>query len=92
MYIFSKDLFSYGDIDGGAGANSRLQHPMDIAWNHKRNILYVADSYNHKIKYINGISDSHKQNHYNNGSGNAMTGGMASPGGSVHTLPLPVKV
>ncbi|CAI6356454.1 unnamed protein product [Macrosiphum euphorbiae] len=87
------DLFSYGDIDGGAGANSRLQHPMDVAWNHKRNILYVADSYNHKIKYVTGLSDSHKQNHYNNGGGNTTTGGIpGSTGGSVHTLPLPVKL
>jgi len=66
---------------------------MDVAWNYKRNILYVADSYNHKIKYVTGLSDSHKQNHYNNGGGNTTTGGIpGSTGGSVHTLPLPVKV
>lgn len=65
---------------------------MDVAWNYKRNILYVADSYNNKIKYVTGL-DGHKQNHYSNGVGNATTGGIVvSTGGSVHTLPLPVKV
>lgn len=66
---------------------------MDVAWNYKRNILYIADSYNHKIKYVTGLSDNHKQNHYNNGGGNTTTGGIpGSTGGFVHTLPLPVKV
>jgi len=64
---------------------------MDVAWNHKRNILYIADSYNHKIKYVTGLSDSYKQNHYNNTGVNA-SGGIGSSNGSVHTLPLPVKV
>lgn len=65
---------------------------MDVAWNFKRNILYVADSYNHKIKYVTGLSDNPKLNHYNNGGGNPSPGGTGSIGGSVHTLPLPVKV
>jgi len=64
---------------------------MAVAWNHKRNILYIADSYNHKIKYVTGLSDSYKQNHYNN-SGVNLNSGIASNNGSVHTLPLPVKV
>lgn len=66
---------------------------MDVAWNYKRNILYIADSFNHKIKYVTGLSDNHKQNHYNNGGSNATAGGnTSSSGGSVHTMPLPVKV
>lgn len=64
---------------------------MDVAWNHKRNILYVADTYNNKIKYVTGLSESHKQNRYKANSVN-MTSGIASNAGSVNTLPLPVKV
>lgn len=63
---------------------------MGVAWNYKRNTLYIADSYNHKIKYVTGLSDNHKQNYYN---ANGNTGGIAgSTGGTVHTLQLPVKV
>lgn len=42
-------LFEFGDTDG-VGDNARLQHPLGIAY-HKGQ-LYVADSYNHKIKII----------------------------------------
>lgn len=65
---------------------------MGVAWNYKRNILYIADTYNHKIKYVTGLSDSHKQSHYNNSNGNAASGIVGSTSGSVNTLPLPVKV
>lgn len=27
----------------------KLQHPLGVAWDEKRNLLYVADSYNHKV-------------------------------------------
>ena len=40
-------LFAFGDRDG-KGAEARLQHPLGIAWS--AGMLYVADSYNHKIK------------------------------------------
>lgn len=63
---------------------------MDVAWNHKRNILYVADTYNNKIKYVTGLSDSHKQSHYKPSVN--MTSGIATTTSSVNTLPLPVKV
>lgn len=45
------NLFSYGDIDG-KGRDAKLQHPIGVAWDHKRNLLYVADTYNHKIKIV----------------------------------------
>ncbi|KAJ7325217.1 hypothetical protein JRQ81_018237 [Phrynocephalus forsythii] len=45
------NLFAFGDIDG-SGINAKLQHPIGVAWDKKRNILYVADSYNHKIKFV----------------------------------------
>ena len=43
------DLFEFGDRDGVAEA-VRLQHPLGIhAFN---GMLYVADTYNHKIKVL----------------------------------------
>lgn len=44
-----RSLFEFGDIDG-TGGNARLQHPLGIAF--KDGTLYIADSYNHKLKRI----------------------------------------
>ncbi|CAH2323141.1 NHL repeat-containing 2 [Pelobates cultripes] len=41
------NLFAFGDIDG-IGINAKLQHPLGVAWSPHTNLLYVADSYNHK--------------------------------------------
>lgn len=43
-----KNLFAFGDVDG-VGINAKLQHPLGVTWDKKRNLLYVADSYNHKV-------------------------------------------
>ncbi len=48
--IVGKGLFDFGDTDGAA-PRVRLQHPIGIAWH--ENTLYVADTYNNKIKRIN---------------------------------------
>ncbi|XP_062463893.1 NHL repeat-containing protein 2 [Pezoporus occidentalis] len=45
------NLFAFGDVDG-AGINAKLQHPLGVTWDKKRKLLYVADSYNHKIKIV----------------------------------------
>ncbi|XP_063289920.1 NHL repeat-containing protein 2 [Pelobates fuscus] len=45
------NLFAFGDIDG-IGINAKLQHPLGVAWSPYTNLLYVADSYNHKIKAV----------------------------------------
>ena len=42
-------LFDFGDVDG-TGREVRLQHPLDVAWGDGK--LYVADTYNNKIKVI----------------------------------------
>jgi sugar lactone lactonase YvrE len=42
-------LFDFGDVDG-TGRDVRLQHPLGVAW--RRGKLYVADTYNNKIKVI----------------------------------------
>jgi thiol-disulfide isomerase/thioredoxin/DNA-binding beta-propeller fold protein YncE len=47
--IVGEDLFEYGDIDGDY-TKARLQHPLGIVYHD--GILYVADTYNSKIKKI----------------------------------------
>ena len=42
-------LFEFGDIDG-IGNQARLQHPLGIV--HYKDKLYVADTYNHKVKVV----------------------------------------
>jgi thiol-disulfide isomerase/thioredoxin len=43
------DLFEFGDRDG-AGDEARLQHPLGLALEGGR--LFIADTYNHKIKTL----------------------------------------
>ncbi len=45
------DLFSFGDVDGRLG-DSRLQHTLAVVGDGAGN-LYVADTYNSKIKLVN---------------------------------------
>ncbi|MFN6515980.1 MAG: thioredoxin-like domain-containing protein [Nostoc sp. CreGUA01] len=45
----SGDLFGFGDVDG-QGENVRLQHCLGVEY--AENFLWVADSYNHKIKLV----------------------------------------
>lgn len=47
--IVGQDLFEFGDIDG-TGHTVRLQHPLGITW--YEGVLYVADTYNNKIKKV----------------------------------------
>jgi thiol-disulfide isomerase/thioredoxin len=42
-------LFEFGDRDG-TGEQVRLQHPLGVAWHGGK--LYVADTYNNKIKVV----------------------------------------
>jgi thiol-disulfide isomerase/thioredoxin len=44
-----ESLFDFGDVDG-VGTEARLQHPLGV--DAVDEILYVADTYNHKIKTI----------------------------------------
>jgi sugar lactone lactonase YvrE len=45
--IVGTDLFAFGDQDG-AGNDVLLQHPLGVLW--RDGVLYVADTYNNKIK------------------------------------------
>jgi thiol-disulfide isomerase/thioredoxin len=47
--LVGEDLFEFGDIDG-AFASARLQHPLGLAF--ANGTLYVADTYNHKVKQL----------------------------------------
>ena len=47
--IVGLDLFVFGDVDG-ADQRVRLQHPLGIT--NFEGTLYVADTYNHKIKRV----------------------------------------
>lgn len=45
-----KGLFDFGDCDG-KGKQALLQHPLGVHYSKDR--VYIADSYNHKIKILN---------------------------------------
>jgi thiol-disulfide isomerase/thioredoxin len=51
--IAGGDLFEFGDRDG-RGDDVRLQHPLGLSWAGGR--LFVADTYNHRIKTIDPVS------------------------------------
>lgn len=47
--LVGEGLFEFGDRDG-TGPEVRLQHPLGLALG--EDVLYVADSYNHKVKQL----------------------------------------
>lgn len=47
--LVGQDLFIFGDVDG-IGPQVRLQHPLGVCY--YEGVLYVADTYNHKIKKL----------------------------------------
>src|SRR5437868_2664520 len=48
--LIGEGLFKFGDVDGKY-PTARLQHPLGVAFHDGE--IYVADTYNHKIKKIN---------------------------------------
>jgi sugar lactone lactonase YvrE len=48
--IVGEGLFEFGDRDGVGPHAVRLQHPLGVAWHD--GLLYVADTYNHKVKRL----------------------------------------
>jgi sugar lactone lactonase YvrE len=48
-------LFTFGDRDGNS-SEARFQHPLGIVY--YRGLLYVADTYNHKIRVVNPADGS----------------------------------
>lgn len=45
------NLFAFGDVDD-IGVDAKLQHPLGVAYCDSSKTLYVADTYNHKIKKV----------------------------------------
>jgi len=50
--LIGEGLFKFGDQDGTA-KEVRLQHPLDVAYSPSDKMLYIADTFNHKIKIMN---------------------------------------
>jgi len=48
--LVGEGLFDFGDVDG-QGDKVRLQHALGVAWHDGK--LYVADTYNSKLKVLN---------------------------------------
>jgi hypothetical protein len=57
--IVGHGLFDFGDIDG-IGIKARLQHPLGIFYNASDRLLYIADTYNNKIKTVNPMTKESK--------------------------------
>jgi thioredoxin-related protein len=70
--IVGKGLFDYGDNDG-TGKTARLQCPLDIQADQEHRMLWIADTYNNKIKRI-GINSEFV-------SSVAVEHGLDEPGG-----------
>ena len=68
-------LFHFGDEDGGRSV-ARLQHPLDVA--RVGDELYVADTFNHKIKQVFPLTENV----------NTLVGGHGSAVGSFSQLQL----
>lgn len=45
------NLFAFGDVDD-TGIDAKFQHPLGVAYCESSKTLYVADTYNHKIKKV----------------------------------------
>ncbi|XP_059313313.1 protein SUPPRESSOR OF QUENCHING 1, chloroplastic isoform X1 [Lycium ferocissimum] len=52
--LFAENLFRFGDHDG-IGSEVLLQHPLGVLCG-KNGQIYIADSYNHKIKKLDPVS------------------------------------
>ncbi len=69
--LVGRGLFDFGDQDGPCHS-ARLQHPLDLAFDARRNLLWVCDSYNDKLRYLQV---------YSNELGSLDLQGLSEPGG-----------
>lgn len=80
--LVGSGLFDFGDVDGPS-ETARLEHPQGIAY--LGGLLYVADTYNHKIRAVDPAS-SEVRTVAGNGAGGAIdglagSGQLNEPGG-----------
>ncbi|KAK5650298.1 hypothetical protein RI129_001327 [Pyrocoelia pectoralis] len=59
------NLFAYGDKDGKRN-EAKLQHVLGVAASKTANVVFVADSYNHKIKCVDTLTSTVSTIHFNN--------------------------
>jgi thiol-disulfide isomerase/thioredoxin len=52
----ANDLFDYGDAEGEPG-ESRLQHALGVTGNDDGSLIYIADTYNSRIKVYDPMTD-----------------------------------
>lgn len=50
------NLFAYGDIDD-VGIKAKFQHPIGVHFIKGKNVVLVADTFNHKIKVIDPFTN-----------------------------------
>lgn len=53
----------------GVQLNAKLQHPLGVTYNAKLHCLYVADTYNHKIKQVDLATSKATTCHFKNADG-----------------------
>jgi len=58
--LVGSGLFVFGDQDG-LGTQARLQHVLGVAWDERHQGIWVADTYNSKIKWINANQVVHHE-------------------------------
>ena len=82
-------LFTFGDADGPNNA-ARLQHCLDVVYHDGR--LYVADTYNDKIKVIDltaaechTLAGSSKPGHADSSADTSQTASFSEPAGLTYT-------
>lgn len=75
--IVGLDLFEFGDVDG-KGEKVRLQHALGVAWLDGK--LFVADTYNSKIKTLDPVARESKS--FLPGFGEP--GGISAAGGKLY--------
>lgn len=49
--LLAENLFAFGDREG-RGASAKFQHPLAVCYDSQNGLVYVADSYNHRIKVV----------------------------------------
>jgi hypothetical protein len=52
----TKNLFAYGDEDN-VGYKAKLQHCLGVHFVSRKNVILVADTYNHKIKVVDPFTN-----------------------------------